>query len=130
MLSAWCAGTHNKKRFAATHVEGKGRSCRSCLLPWLYVCSCVHAHTVTPWDTYSHPWKSSAHSVSHPPGSPQVTLHFLLAWPPARSSLEARSCPGCTDWVWKRFQDFFKWCSSCLAYLASSLKIICPSAGI
>lgn len=28
------------------------------------------------------------------------------------------------------FSGFFKWCSSCLAYLASSLKIICPSAGI
>lgn len=28
------------------------------------------------------------------------------------------------------FSGVFTWCSSCLAYLASSPKIICPSAGI
>lgn len=118
------ARRHDRKCFAAMHVVGKEFSYCSCLLPWLSVGSCVHSHTLTAWDTESCPWKSSR-SVSHPPGSPQVTLHFLLARPLARSSLEAQ-----LPWVHQLgleiFSEFFKW----RTYLTPCLKIICPSAGI
>lgn len=118
------AQRHDQKCSAAVHMVGREFSYCSCLPSWLSIGSCVHTHTVTAWDTQSCPQKSSR-SVSHPPGSPQVTLHFLLAWPLARSSLEAQ-----LPWVHplglEIFSEFFKWHS----HLTSSLKIICPSAGI
>lgn len=97
------ARRHDRKHFAAMHVVGREFSCCSCLLPWLSIGSCVHTHTVTAWDTQTHPWKSR--SISHPPGLPQVTLHFLLARPLAPAPWK-HSCPGCTDWVWKYSRNF------------------------